>query len=180
MLPEIKRDAAGRLGNATRDALKDMIVARIEAAARAGEVAPKTWALCKELGIGEKTGDNLFAELKAEGRLSWRTIYTGTPHFQVRLITVRDSGLTTSAPKKPEPKPKKPIKTFLLKPQRLEAIGISDRQLYGTLAQSVKVLRHRGYVVFKEKGGVRVGNALLSFEELAAKAAREQRLMEAR
>lgn len=154
------------------------IVSVLETAAREGKEAPPTWKIAKDFGISAKTCDKVFMGMRKDGRLSWRTIYIGSPLRQVRVVTVTASGLTTAEPPKPEPKPRKPrVRTEFKLKHRFEQVGISDRQLYGTLEQSVKLLRHRGFVVFKDRGGVRVGNQLLSFDEMVAKAAREARLM---
>lgn len=167
-----------------REQCAAFIVERVEAAAREGKPTPTTREIAEAFGIGEKTCSKTFLKLRADGILKWRTAYIGAPLAQIRVITVVASGLTTSLPprapkaaSKPRPSRAKRAE-FKLKP-RLEKIGISDRQLYGTLEESVKILRHRGYIVFRDKGGVRVGNALLSFEEMAAVAARESRLMRA-
>lgn len=167
-----------RLPQARRAKLKEQLVALIEQAARNGQIAPTNRPTAKMLQISEKTGDGLFNELRKEGRISWRTVQTG-PKGMMRIITVTASGLTTAEPEqvKARPRPSRAKVFQFRKLPPLQQIGISDRQLYGTLDESVKVLRHRGYVVFRERGGVRVGNALLSFDELAAKAAREARLM---
>jgi hypothetical protein len=171
----------GHLRNAEkRERLKDYIVARLEDDAREGREATPSRLIAEGFGTSHKTCDKVFLEMRREGRLTWRTAYHGSPLRQVRVITVPASGLTTAVPAPVEKKPRKPRAFVLKNRRRIEKIGISDTHLYGTLEGSVKILRHRGFVVYRERGGFRVGNQLLDTSEMLDKAAREQRLMEAR
>lgn len=164
-----------------RERLKDYIVARMEDDARAGRESTPSRVIAQDFGTSHKTCDKVFLEMRREGRLIWRTAYHGSPLRQVRVITVPASGLTTAVPVPPEKKPRKRLSAFVLKNRRrIEKIGISDTHLYGSLEESVKILRHRGFVVYRDRNGFRVGNQLLDTSEMVAKAAREQRLMEAR
>ena len=60
--------------------------------------------------------------------------------------------------------------------QRKEAQD-AERRRYGPLLADVQLLRRRGFAVNCEGNGYRVGNTLVDARELAAKAARERRLL---
>lgn len=168
-----------RISRARREELKNELVAMIEAAARDGKIAPTYRPAAKTLKVSEKTSNRLYYELREEGRITWHTVQTG-PKGLMRVITVKASGLTTATPEQVKAKPRAAKPKFFQikkKPPKLDYVGISDRQIYGPIEYAVKILRHRGFVVFKEGNSVRVGSQLLSPWQVEQKAARERRLM---
>lgn len=60
-----------------------------------------------------------------------------------------------------------------------EEIAARDKKNYGDALPDVQLLRRLGYTVSAERGGIRVGNKLLSLDEVKAMGARERGLVEA-
>lgn len=172
----LKRKPGGQLLPGELEKAKDLIVAHIETAARAGALAPSSRTLRKIIGLGDKATERIFAQLKADGRLSWHTIQGGKSG-QVRIITVHASGWRTAYPAAPTPPPKKKHHPGFVLKGKPPVLGLTDRSLYGPIEYAVKILRRRHFVVFKEDHGVRVGNKLLQPWQVEQLAARESRLM---
>lgn len=157
----------------------DAVVALIEEAARGGHQCPTARMLSKTLGISARTIHRILFSLKDDGKISWRLTNPG-PGI-VRIVTVKASGLTTALAPKSAPKPrvraiKKPKASTFLLTAKHEHYGVSDRSIYGQIDYAVKILRRRGFPVFKEDHGIRVGNRLLQPWQVEQLAARERRL----
>lgn len=166
----------GRFTAAERAEYKRRLFVILERRATEGKTCPTNIELADGLHIGTGSVERFMTDLAQDGLIIWRK--TRGTH---RTVIIVASGLSTGTP--PRRMPESPLKraartrSFLLPSAKS---GVSDKQLYGPIEYAVKVLRRRGFVVFREGGGVRVGHKLLQPQQVEQIAARERRLTEAR
>lgn len=110
--------------------------------------------------------------------------------FRVSIKKLAELGreLGWNNPRPEKTKPSTPNRGILKKPKahryipakydaaQREIVADGDRKRYGSLLEDVQWLRRRGWAINCEKGEYRVGNSIVSAEDIRDKADRERRL----
>lgn len=160
-----------------REETKVRIYATIKHAAQLGQKCPSLRSIGNALGIDHKTITRAVYRMAEAGLLEVRSKSIGRPP----VIYVPEIGKATAEPKpravtvKPSASKGK-FRLFLVRGLEAKPAD-TDAAIYGSIADDVRWLRHRGWVINRERPGVfRVGNSLLGAADIVAKAARERRL----